>query len=303
MADRLRQVSPVGDRLVSLPGVCEVLREGPDDRPADFLIELPHGATRGADFDALRAGLHGDYPADLKQFFYVNTDVGAPECAREIAGRLGRSGRSVLTVRGLLPRTFIDCNRRAERHPEQTPAVPAYVRDERDISALMELYGAYQSTVRRAYAQVCGEGGMALILHTYAPRSVKIELIDDDIVRKLHEAYAPQRFEMWERRPEVELISEDLDGKLLAPQRIVEALKREYAAIGIRVAENRTYRLFPESMGHVHSVAHPDRVLCMEINRDLLADPFTPFEEMRIGPRKVARVAAPIAAAFQDAGD
>jgi len=303
VADRLRQVSPVGDRLVSLPGVCEVLREGPDDRPADFLIELPHGATRGADFDALRAGLHGDYPADLKQFFYVNTDVGAPECAREIAGRLARSGRSVLTVRGLLPRTFIDCNRRGERHSEQTPAVPAYVRDERDISALMELYGAYQSTVRRAYAQVCGEGGMALILHTYAPRSVKIELIDDDIVRKLHEAYAPQRFEMWERRPEVELISEDLDGKLLAPQRIVEALKREYAAIGIRVAENRTYRLFPESMGHVHSVAHPDRVLCMEINRDLLADPFTPFEEMRIGPRKVARVAAPIAAAFQDAGD
>ncbi len=289
--------------MVSIPEVCEVLREGPGDRPADFLIELPHGATEGAHFDALRAKLHGDYPADLKQFFFVNTDVGAPECAREIAGRLAGSGRSVLILRGLVPRTFIDCNRRTQRDPERTPAVPAYVRDERDVSSLMELYRAYQGTAQQAYAQVCGEGGIALILHTYAPRSVTIETIDDDIVRKLHEAYEPQRFETWERRPDVDIISEDLDGKLLAPQRIVEALKREYAAIGIRVAENRTYRLFPESMGHVHSVAHPDRVLCLEINRDLLADPFTPFEQMRIGPGKVARIAAPIAAALQNDGD
>ena len=83
----------------------------------------------------------------------------------------------------------------------------------------------------------------------------------------------------------------------------MERLKREYAAIGIRVAENRTYRLLPESMGHVHSIAHPDRVLCLEINRDLLADPFTPFVQMRIGPGKVARIAAPIAAALQNDGD
>ena len=304
----MSRISPIRDPMVSMPGVCEVLREGPDDRPADFLIELPHGATRGAHFDPLRAKLYGDYPADLKQFFYVNTDVGAPQCARQIAGRLAGRGRSVLILRGLVPRTFIDCNRRSERRPEQisgrrrTPAVPAYVRDERDINMLIEQYHAYQGTARQAYAQVCGAGGIALILHTYAPRSVKIEIIDDDIVRKLHEAYEPHRLETWERRPDVDIISEDLDGTLLAPPRLVRALKRECAAIGIRVAENRTYRLFPESMGHVHSVAHPQRVLCLEINRDLVADPFTPFKEMRIGQSKVARIAAPIAVALSDGG-
>jgi hypothetical protein len=291
--------------MVSVPGVCEVLRQGPGDRPADFLIELPHGATEGAHFDAVRAKLYGDYPVDLREFFFVNTDVGAPECARKIAGRLAGDGRSVLILRGLVPRTFIDCNRRIDsgsdgiRGRKLTPLVPAYVRDERDIRTLIELYRAYQDAARQAYEQVCGTGGVALTLHTYAPRNVKIEIIDDDIVRKLHEAYEPHCFERWERRPDVDIISEDVDGKLLAPQPLVQALKREYAAIGIRVAENRTYRLLPESMGHVHSVAHPNRVLCLEVNRDLLADPFTPFEEMRIGPKKVARIAAPIAAALR----
>ncbi len=104
---------------------------------------MPHGATEGAHFDAVRAKLYGDYPVDLREFFFVNTDVGAPECAREIAGRLAGAGRSVLILRGLVPRTFIDCNRRTERGSEEipgrqlTPAVPAYVRDERDISTLI----------------------------------------------------------------------------------------------------------------------------------------------------------------------
>ena len=36
----------------------------------------------------------------------------------------------------------------------------------------------------------------------------------------------------------------------------------------------------------------------MEINRALLAAPFSPFEEMTIGRAEVARMAAPIAAAY-----
>ena len=42
----------------SIAGICEVQRLG--ERAADFLIELPHGATRGAHFDALRTRLRGD---------------------------------------------------------------------------------------------------------------------------------------------------------------------------------------------------------------------------------------------------
>ena len=51
-------------------------------------------------------------------------------------------------------------------------------------------------------------------------------------------------------------------------------------------------------MGHVHSVAYPRKVVCLELNRALLADPFTPFQEMRIGKKNVARMAEPIEVAL-----
>jgi len=285
----------------SIPGVCEVSHANIEGRPPDFLIELPHGATRETHFDTTRARLRGDYAADLKEFFFVNTDVGAPECAAEIAGALARAGAGVLIVRGLVPRTFIDCNRVIEgglRGDEMTPPVPEYVREKTDIETLTGIYRQYQGVAGRAYEHVCGAGGLALTLHTYAPRSVDIKRIDDDIVRALREAYEPERFETWERRPDVDVISEDTEGKRLAPSAVVDRLKREYAAIGVEVRENATYRLHPETMGHVHSSAYPGQVLCMEINRQRLADPFTPFAEMHIGPEKAARMAAPVAKAL-----
>lgn len=283
--------------IESIPRVCEVGRHGPRDRPADLLIELPHGATREAHFDVLRKKLVGAYPQDLKEFFFVNTDVGAPECAAEIARRLAAGGASVLIVRCLIPRTFIDCNRLIDGTAstgEMTPGMPEYVGDARDVRALVRLHASYQTLVGQAYELVCAPGGIALILHTYAPRNVRIDKIDDGIVRALRRAYEPQAYERWERRPDVDLISEDVDGRQLAPPAIVERLKREYAAIGIEVGENATYRLHPETMGYVRSVAHPGRVLCMELSRGLLADPFAPFEEMRIGAQKVGYMVNPI---------
>ena len=150
-----------------------------------------------------------------------------------------------------------------------------------------------------AYEQVCGTGGLALTLHTYAPRDVRIKHIDDDIVRALRAAYEPRRFKTWERRPDVDVISEDTSGTRLAPPGLVERLAREYAAIGVEMAENATYRLHPETMGYRHSAAFPGQVLCLEISRELLADPFTPFSEMCIGVQKVSRMARPVARALQ----
>jgi hypothetical protein len=271
-------------------------------RPAGYLIELPHGATRAAHFEALRQQLDGDFPDDLEAFYFVNTDVGAPECAVEIARGLARIGASTLIVRALLPRTFIDCNRVIEgglRGDEMTPPVPDYVRNRDDIQTLVRVYREYQDVARRAYEEVCRDGGLALNLHSFAPRSVRVGPIDESIVQKLREAYAPGRFKTWKRRPGVDIISEDTGGRHLAPSHLVEALKREYAAIGIEAVENDTYRLHAESMSHVHSSAHPGKVLCMEINRELLADPFDPFEEMRIGPEKVTRMTAPVVAALR----
>jgi hypothetical protein len=283
--------------MESVPGICEVV----GGAGAEFLIEVPHGATREKHFDAVRGRLAGEYAAELKEFFFVNTDVGAPEVAAELARQLTEAGQAVCTLRGLVPRTFIDCNRDIDaglRGDEMTPPVPGYVRHPGDIATLIGLYRRYRDVAGQAYERICGSGGRALMLHTYAPRSVRITRIGDDIVERLHEAYEPERYASWERRPEVDLISEDTAGKLLAPRGLVDRVRREYAAAGIEVAENATYRLHPETMGHVYSSAHPGRILCMEISRELLADPFTPFEEMHIAPDRVARMARPVARAL-----
>src|SRR6478752_1623726 len=81
--------------------------------PPSLLLEVPHGATRTADFERVRQRLKGALPPGLGDFFHVNTDVGAPELAEAIARRYvaDHPERAALVLRCLVPRTFIDCNR------------------------------------------------------------------------------------------------------------------------------------------------------------------------------------------------
>ena len=76
----------------SIPGICDVEMFGGtgdgDTPPPELLIEIPHGATRANHFTDLRDKLNGQYPADLDELFFVNTDVGAPEEKKRI--RLGK---------------------------------------------------------------------------------------------------------------------------------------------------------------------------------------------------------------------
>ena len=51
------------------------------DAPPDLLIEIPHGATKLLHFESVRGLLRDSYDEDLIKFFYVNTDIGAPEAA------------------------------------------------------------------------------------------------------------------------------------------------------------------------------------------------------------------------------
>ncbi len=292
--------------------------------PPDLLIEVPHGATRGRHFAATRRRLIGPFPEDLEQFFHVNTDVGSIECARHVArmvtrpdryaelaellddsGEADRGGLArVLILRGLVARTFIDCNRVIAGGPSSqlrgglTPGLPAYVSRAEDVRTLEAMHRDYQAAAARAYAIVCGAGGTGLILHTYAPRSVEIDGVDGEIVAALRRAYEPANWDRWERRPAVDLISETVDGRRLAPEGLVRGLRERYARIGVAAAENATYRLHESTLGYVHSSTYPGRVVCLEINRELLADPFTPFVEMSISDRKARRMAAPIAAAL-----
>ncbi len=148
MADLPRSVADVVEiELVTARGASR-------EAPPGVLIEVPHGATRRRHFVATRNRLAGELPEDLERFFYVNTDVGSIECARWVArmvtspasyaeledlggGRGSGSGPgaigSVLIVRGLVARTFVDCNRVILGGPTSrlrdglTPALPDYV--------------------------------------------------------------------------------------------------------------------------------------------------------------------------------
>ena len=140
-------------------------------------------------------------------------------------------------------------------------------------------------------------------LHSYAPRSVNIDRIDREIGTQLREAYRPECYESWPLRPEVDIIGESDAGAQLASPAVVQEIRRAYAAIGIHAEVNATYRLHDETTGYRHAVRHRGQVVCVEIRRDLLAEPFTPFAEMHIDAAKSRRMAAPLVSALSSAAE
>lgn len=294
-----------------LEGVCEVHRFGDPACAAGLLIELPHGATERAHYDAVASRLHSPLPARLEQFFHVNTDFGVPELAREVAARLTASARKasvkgVVVVRALVPRTFIDLNREiaegdpAAVRPGMTPGLPPYITAAQDQQLLISLYQQYHATVAKLYQETCsadGGGGFAVALHSYAPRSVEVA-VDADIVTALRAAYRPAAYGAWTLRPGVDFITRDDAGRDLAPPGLVSELRAAYGGLGLTTGENATYHLHPATMGFLYAAAYPGKVLCVEFRRDLLGAPWRPFSASPVGPRKVARLARPLAAAL-----
>lgn len=301
--------------LRSVAGVVDVTwyppREASTSSPAStLLIEMPHGATRRCDYEALAARLVSPLPPDLVQFFFVNTDIGTPEGAEQLARALTSTpgqGLGVLVLRCLLPRTFIDTNRVIAASTSgrfehgMTPAVPSYVTAAPDHALLVELHRSYHALVARAYAAIVGRGGLALQLHSYAPRTVGIDRIDADIVEALRRAYAPGVYETWPERPAVDLITADPEGNVLGPPQLIARVRDEYAKIGIVAAENESYRLLPAAMGYQYAREHAGRVLCIELDRGRLADPFIPLAESPIGAAKVEAMVGPLVIALREA--
>lgn len=297
----------VFEDFVDVPGVCEVAYTPPRAAAPTLLVELPHGATRTADYEATRARLRGTLPDNLEAFFYVNTDIGTPECAQWLAESLAVEGVGSLVLRCLVPRTFIDCNRVVAGSKQGvvvdglTPAVAAYIEDPDDQALLGELHASYHALTERAYGRLCGAGGLALQLHSYAPRSVGIDRIDGEIVAALRRAYEPEVYETWPERPAVDLICADSEGTMWSSRELVGAVQAEYAAINVDARENATYKLHPATMGYQYARAYPRQVLCVELNRGLLAEPFVPFGESPISPANVERMTRPLAAALSRA--
>lgn len=295
--------------IASVPGVCVArLFAGAQARagaPPDLLVEVPHGATRAAHFEQLRARLRGELPADLIEFFHVNTDAGAPEYACALAERLTREepARSALVLLCEIPRTFIDCNRALDVSPEEykagrvTPGLPPYVRDEGDRRLLRSLHQAWVEASEAAWSWCCGSGGVGVMAHTYAPRSVDVE-VDDDIVASLRRAYLPEVEPTWPLRPPVDLIARDPSGQVISAG-LVGRFAAELAADGLEAAVSGTYPLHPSTLAWHRATRWQPRAVCIEVRRDLLATRFTPFVELAIDLEKSARIAAPLCRAVR----
>ncbi len=210
----------------------------------------------------------------------------------------------MLILRCGVPRTFIDCNRVAAGAVPGvmvdglTPAVASYISDPADQQLLADLHFRYhQPVAARAYEQGAQvrPRAPALQLRPATPwRSVGIDAIDADIVRALHRVYEPDLYATWPERPQVDLISAGPDGRVLAHAAMIAALHAHYPEIGVEVRDNATYHLHPATMGYHYAARYPGQVLCVEMRRDLLADPFVPFGESPISPDKVARMTTPL---------
>ncbi|MEZ4359198.1 MAG: N-formylglutamate amidohydrolase [Kofleriaceae bacterium] len=293
----------------SLPGVVDVeLVRGaaaPAGAPADLLLEVPHGATATVDYTALAAQLTSPLPADLVDFFHVNTDAGAPELALATARAFvaAEPARAAVIARCRVPRTLIDCNRRIDAAPEEfragkvTPGLPPWITSAEDRALLRDRYDRYVATVDALAAALAPDGAM-LLLHSYAPRSVDVE-VDHAIVENLRRAYLPEIEPTWPLRPELDVISRDPEGTDHAPPAVVAALRAGLAAQGRALADSATYPLHASTLAWRRVTELPGRALCLEVRRDLLADPFDPFAQMNIGEAKVAQLAEILAAALR----
>ncbi|MEO1229220.1 MAG: N-formylglutamate amidohydrolase, partial [Myxococcota bacterium] len=277
-----------------------------------LVIEIPHGATEEADFTQLAAQLEGPHPEGLVEFFHVNTDVGAPELGQALGRQwmIRRPTEAVLILRCRVPRTFLDCNRQWGAEAVEledsalsgrsvtgrvTPGMMPWVTSPADQALLFERYRAYQDAVEATRDRLLPQA-LLLQLHSYAPRSLDVA-VDLDIVTSLRAAYRPERVETWPLRPPLDLIHRLPDGRSLAPEGLIEALKTAFEGVET-VADGATYPLHPATTAHAHAQRYPSRVACLEVRRDLLTSEFVPLRPVRIDAARVERIAAPLAAAL-----
>ena len=294
--------------LVSIPGIGHIQWFTPPQtggvRRPSLLIEIPHGATRAHHYTTLRDQLQGSYPDGLEAFFFVNTDVGAPELGVEVARNLSASGLTVLVLTSEIPRTFIDCNRVIDADPDAyraggvTPGIPPYVKDPTDLDLLRSLHRQYVAMAERAFRATCGAGGTALMLHSYAPRSVGVE-VDDRIVDQLRWAYQPEVMPRWPLRPQADVISTTPEGTVLAPGQLLNNLLAALAGININAGAGQTYPLHPSTQAARFAAQYPEQTLCLEIRRDLLVSEFTPFSEMIPSPENIHHIAGALTNALK----
>ena len=120
-----------------------------------------------------------------------------------------------------------------------TPGLPPWIHEPADRELLRLRYFAYRDVVTAAIEKVCGNGGLGLFVHTYAPRSIDVP-IDENIVASLRGAWAPDRIGTWPLRAAVDLITHDPEGCLLASPLLAQHAAAEFEGAGFEVKSNAT---------------------------------------------------------------
>jgi len=267
-----------------------------------LLIELPHGAVNTEEYQFFAQQIPS-LPENLIDFFYVNTDVGTPELAHCIAQNLKEHMR-ISIIRSRIPRTLVDCNRVLSLSPEEyragkvTPGIPCYV-PQQDHEWLHQIHQRYTKKVDELYASICQQGGSALILHSYSPKSVGISSVDQDIVEKLHWAYEADLYKTWPTRPKIDIIAKTKEGEWLCDMKRAEKLQQAYIQNDITVGLSQTYPMHPSTMAFRHAKKYPSQIICLEIRRDLLMKEFLPFAPMYACQKKIEKHAQTITKAYR----
>ena len=163
------------------------------------------------------------------------------------------------------------------------------------LKLIQTQYHKYHAFVEAQIKTICSNGGHAILLHSYAPKSVGISSVDHEIVQKLHWAYSQERYDTWPIRPEVDVICKDTEGTVLVNKLWLDSLVQQCRSLGLNTAEGESYPLHPITMAHHYWQKYPNNILCLEIRRDLLVDNFTPFSEMSGNPNKMDEIARVIA--------
>lgn len=266
--------------------------------PPVLLIELPHGATEPADLSRAKSRLAGPLPDDLADFFFVNTDFGAPELAFATAENL--PDLSTILLRARLPRVLADVNRVLAPDPAagMTPGIPSFVENPRDRETLSEWHSRYVDAASRLYDLACSSGGLALALHTYAPRSIAVD-IDHEGIAGLRRAYEAQRYEQWPLRPEVDLLTATPEGDYLAHPGLATSVRAELGSLGYQIGENASYALHPATWGARFATRYRGRTLALEVRRDLLGEPWQPFSPSTVAEAAIARTGQALARAVR----
>lgn len=315
--------------ICDVAGVCEVkVFAGPAadaDAPCDALVELPHGATEAAHIADARA-LTADYPDGYDDLFWVNTDQGSPEYGWRFAAHVtnpawvraaaapllasadldaaaeAAARRKVLVVRALVPRTIVDLNRVWEvdtatfRAANLTGAVAPFARPD-ELDAIRARYAAYQVVADAAHAEVCGRGGAALNLHTYAPITVSIQS-GEPLLDAVRRAYVPDNYPSYPQRPTAQVITRLPGEEPITDQRLCALLVARYAAAGVALSLDDPFTMHKATACYLRAAAYPGLVTVLELRRDALTDAFTPFAKWPASPQRVEAMTAPLSLAY-----